>query len=229
MRLDSVDSDALVALSSLWTGVPGEGSFPFIDESWLATAWVLAFPGHRRCSTVEMLMRTNVVVPGAKGPQIALERVKLCWFDVPLPPSLLEGSEESLDPAVLPGCEGRDSLMTNSEDRQGHAEGPRRENGFVVRTDDLGRAVSLDGVEQPTDQCNGGFAAQCGECKAGPGTVVDQPEERPWSVLASNVGQAPRTGCVAWPGVAGVGSVVGSRPADDLHASTRLRRRTCLR
>jgi len=80
-----------------------------------------------------MLVRAYVVVPAAEDAQLGPEVVD---FGIDAfteqPPARLEGSEEPLDPAVLPRRQLLDALVLEFQNAQAEPEKPRGEDGLVV-------------------------------------------------------------------------------------------------
>ncbi len=111
----------------------------------LAKIRTLAAPLLCRSEAIEMLMCPNMVVPEAEEVEIVLGigfgRQK------PLTGELLEGLEEALDAAVLPGRKGGGALMADAEQAESEPEERRGEDGFVVYADGLRLAEAFDGVE----------------------------------------------------------------------------------
>ncbi len=90
-------------------------------------------------------MRADVVVPETKECKILLRfRGRV---EGPLADKFLEGLEEPLHAPVLPGREGRDALMPDTEQAKSEMEELRREDGFIVGTDVSGLAEALDCIE----------------------------------------------------------------------------------
>jgi len=154
----------------------------------------LAIPRHGRCESVEGLVGTGVVVPGADRFKVE-GQVK--WGTGLLPPqgeSFFESTEEAFDSPVLPGAERVDALMPDAD--QGEGEEAGSEGGAVVRAEEMGAAVLFDGVEDEAENSNGGPVAGFAEDQAGTSPVIDQSEDGGFDFVASEIAFVRRPGDV---------------------------------
>lgn len=126
-------------------------------------------------------MRANVVVPVAEDGEVDVELSNV--GHLPLIELLLEGAEQTFDPAVLPGAAGRGALVADAKMPQPLAEDFGGEYCFVVGTDGLRLAVGADGVFQAGEQCAGSFAGQCLQMQQGTTAVIDNAEQVMQSTL----------------------------------------------
>lgn len=88
---------------------------------------------------VQMLMRPEVIVDRPCVHQRPVERagiVNRMWHQQPF-----QGSDQPLDPAVLPGTARVAVLQANAQEVQCEAESPRRKHGFVVRPQESRTAI----------------------------------------------------------------------------------------
>ena len=86
-------------------------------------------PRHRRCPSVQVLVRAGEVVPGAEFGEVFVQALGRAFLPQPRPQVLLQGSEEALDPSVLPRAERRRALVQRRrEEKRCHpiSRPPRR-------------------------------------------------------------------------------------------------------
>lgn len=121
-------------------------------------------------------MRADVVVPEPELPQGPIELVQAVYL--PLIEFFLEGAEEPLDPAVLPGAAGIDALVPDAKVPERQAEPDGGEHRLVVGPEDLGFSISPDGLEEMAQQGRGTFVPQRRETERQSTPVLDDPEER---------------------------------------------------
>lgn len=165
-----------------------EPSIPLRDVARPAGRW-LARPGESRGESVEVLVWPGVVVPDSEKREVRVDLVPDAGLFEPWQDAVLEGGEELLDPAVLPGREGDGGAVANAEERQRPAEEPGGEDGLVVGAEDARSAVALDGVEQGAKERDGGAGAQLAEGEAGAGVVVEQAEDGARSARVGEEGE----------------------------------------
>lgn len=164
-----------------------------------------------------MQMRADVVVPEPIEIQVLLGLRG--QPDRPLAGQLLEGLEEPPDAAVLPGREGRDSLMPDAEQAETEPEECGGEDGLIVGTDaprpaealdrvqddakdrDVRRcsglivgprflsAETLDRVQDDAKDRNRGLVAHVSQCQTGSGAVVEKPENGAFAETVAEVGE----------------------------------------
>ncbi len=137
-----------------------------------------------------------MVVPETKEIQILLGRH--AWLQGPQADELLEGLEESFDPPILPGREGRGELMPDAEQAQPEPEERRSEHGFVVGADASGLAEELDRVQDGAEYRAGGLGPQIAQRQAGTGTVIEEAEDGSLAATLADVGQVERPDDVRW-------------------------------
>lgn len=98
-------------------------------------------------------MRTNLVVPPAKGGQLFVQLRGI--FNHDLPDLGLEGPKEPLDPAILPGAVGVGGLVANAQEPEPEPEQSAGEDRFIVGANDPWLAKLFDGIQQAAEQCKG--------------------------------------------------------------------------
>ncbi len=134
-----------------------------------------------------MLMRAEVIVPGAKQIQVLLGL--LGQPHGPLAGQLLEGLEESLDVAVLPGREGRSALMPDAEQAESEPEERGGEDGLIVGPDAPWLAEAFNRVQDDAEDCDRGFGPHVFQCQACSGCVVEEPEYGAFTAAVADVGE----------------------------------------
>ena len=133
-------------------------------------------PNLGRRPSVEVLVWTNVVVPAAKQIEVIVELREI--GHLPLVELLFEGTEETFDPAVLPGAARIGPLVADAQPLQSAAKFAGAKNGLVVGPDDLGFAIGANGFMQAGEQGSGGFVAQCVQAQQGAAAVIQNAEQR---------------------------------------------------
>ena len=118
-----------------------------------------------------------MVVEEAEFGECLVERLKR--IDGELVEFLLEGAEESLDPAVLPGTAGIRALMTDAEQKERKAEHFGSDDRLVIGPDRLGLAVAFYGLAEFQDQCPGGFTLQRFQPQRGAAGVLENGKYHP--------------------------------------------------
>ena len=144
-----------------------------------------AVPCHGRSDAIQRLMRPGVVVPGADGIEIVFEVGGGACLLPPEFDSSFECSKEPLDATVLPRAERIDSDVRNAQKREGEGEEARPERGSVVGADGAWTPVLVDGVEDESEDSNGGAIFALGKGKAGTGSVIDHSEDGGFEFFAS--------------------------------------------
>lgn len=129
-------------------------------------------------------MRASVVVPGTDGFKVQSQIQGCSRLLPPETDSRLEGSEESLDSAVLPWARGIDADVFDSEESQREREEPRPEGRPVVGTDAKRPAVFFDGIEDEPKDSDRGAVFAFGQSEAGATSVIDQPKDGGLDLLA---------------------------------------------
>jgi hypothetical protein len=86
----------------------------------------------------------------------------------------LQGAEEALDAAVLPGAVGVDSLAVYAKQEEAKAKCPGGEHGFIVGSQRAGFAVASDRVGEPCEQSPARLALQRIEPQDGAACVLEK-------------------------------------------------------
>ena len=103
--------------------------------------------------SLQILMRPDVVVPQPKYMQGSLQFANISHC--PLIQFLLEGTEEPLYPAVLPGAMRFNALVPNTHEPEGETKEPGPKHGFVVVPKRLGptKTFNAAGYHMEQDSC----------------------------------------------------------------------------
>ena len=135
---------------------------------------ILSVPGFPRRLPCQVLMGPDAFVPYAEDSQRLSDGLSVVEDHLACVP--LEGSEEPLDPPVLPGAVLLCPLVSDSHPPQPEAEQPRCEDGFVVGSQGPRLPEMLDGLDQPSQQGEGCLGFDGVQSDDPPGSVVDDSE-----------------------------------------------------
>jgi len=156
----------------------GEEAVPSGDPSSGASAIrCRAAPCLRGRPPVEVLVGVEVVVPGADPVEVGVGDNGPPGPRLSLPDHFFDRLKEPFDSSVLPGREGVGPLMPHAEEPEDDAEEPGAHGRLVVGTEDLGRAVALEEVEELAEYSHHPPAFDRPELKAYPGAVVRDAED----------------------------------------------------
>ena len=109
--------------------------------------------------------------------------------DRPSASQLLDGLEESLDAAILPGREGRGALMLDTDQAETEPEECEGEDGLIVGTDAPRPAEALDRVQDDAKDRNRGLVAHVSQSQTGSGAVVEKPKNGAFAAAIAEVGE----------------------------------------